>query len=227
MKKSDIIAATKSLPLLIPFLGFILTIIFIQTDGTEKIIPIAGLLIAFVIIGMIFGWGRIAIFIVSIGLGFGAVLMNSDDGEQRLRMLLDDGSVKSDEPTDIIGRASDVPDILPDGFRLIVDVEGIRTPRFCSISKGILSVRVRGERNSRIASGSGVRMTCFPRREEMFRNPGGFRHVDFLDGEGIDATCNLKSALLLETSQEKYSPAPSTLREIRNDLIGAVSDHLP
>lgn len=155
-------------------------------------------------------------------IGLGAVQLDSDQDPHRLRSLLDRGLILSDEPVSIIGSVPRVPEIFPDGFQFDLETDSVATPRFCATSRGRLSVRVKTGAASSISSGSKIRVSCFLRREDIFRNPGGFRQLEFLDGEDRDATCNLKSTLLLEIADGQTDLNGFDLGQLRNRAISEI-----
>ena len=219
---SRIDGTTKSLPLLIPFVGFTIAIVLMQSSGIQMWMRIGLPLLLVLVAIALFGLKSSLVLCAAMIFGVGAVLIDAEDDPQRLRSLLDRGVIAGDEPVSIIGSVSRTSEILPDGLRFEINVESIGTPRFCATSSGRLSVRVKSAEASTISSGSIVRVACFPRREEIFRNPGGFRHIEFLDGEDIDATCNLKSALLIEMSDLQPSSNGFDLGRFRNARISEI-----
>jgi competence protein ComEC len=212
---------TDAVPLLIPSVGFMGTLLSFQTGW-----PPGPYLFLFLIIA-----GSIALVTKSrlgsmIGLmigviaGFSVLLVHNADDSGRLRHLLSEQEIDSEEPAELLGIVKTSPDILPDGFRFIIDTSAVVTPRFCSSVSGTVAVRVRTKTASpAIVAGEKVSIACFPRRDEMFRNPGGFSYVAHLDAEGLDAVCSLKSDRLIESFGDTDVGIRSVIGTFRNALI--------
>jgi competence protein ComEC len=71
-----------------------------------------------------------------------------------------------------------------------------------------------------LRSGARLRAACHLMREENFRNPGGLSRLEILDAQELDATCTLKSPLLIEKiGEENNFVSLAPLYGIRKDLI--------
>lgn len=219
MKGSRPIPITRTVPLLMPISGFLISLALMQSvewGSLMKIVFVIGVSIG---IGIILGLRSLCIFLSGCILGCLLLIVHADDGSDMLRTLMVRGDVRTDEPVELIGVVRDVPEISPKGFSFELDTRSVVTSRFCMPSRGAVSIRVTGrDSKSPISAGSAVRVTCVPRREEMFRNPGGFSYVEHLELEGIDAACNLKSPMLIEVS--------SGTDRMRFDVLGAFRNHV-
>lgn len=220
MKSSRPIPITRTVPLLMPVSGFLISLALMQSvewGSLMKIVFVIGVSIG---IGIILGLRSLCIFLSGCILGGLLLIVHADDGSDMLRTLMVRGDVRTDEPVEVMGIVRDVPEISPKGFSFELDVRSVVTSRFCMPSRGAVSVQVTGsDSKSPIGAGSTVRVACVPRRDEMFRNPGGFSYVEYLEFEGIDAVCNLKSPMLMEVSSGNDRMRFNALGEFRNHVI--------
>lgn len=211
---------TSSVPLLVPSAGFLATVALMQSEPIGDPVPFVWILVASIasLAAILRRWTVLALLIGVIS-GATVVIASTDEDTRRVRALIDRGLVKSDEPVELMGWVKGVPNLFPGGFGFELATDGITTPRMCAPASGKVAFRVRSNRvTPGISSGDRIRVACFPRREEMFRNPGGFSYVGFMDAEGIDAMCSLKSELLVETTYRNVGGIPRLLGEFRNEV---------
>jgi competence protein ComEC len=132
------------------------------------------------------------------------------DSPDRIRQLIDDGRLISGDPIEVEGRLTGAPEPGPDGYFLVVKTERVLEGGSEIAAGG--HVRIFVPLNSEEASydfsnlnlshGSRVRIACLLEREDRYLNPGVYPRKLLLDRQGIDATANLKSPLLIEKIAE-------------------------
>ena len=221
MKSLDPIPIIRAVPLLIPVSGLLMTVAVMQSPSLIFYLPILILVsVAVIVIASAYDAESVLLFMSGCFLGLFVIHLHADHEPDRLRDLMDRHELRREGPVEILGVVGAVPEIAPSGFSFVLKVRAVSEVRFCRLTRGDLSVRVMGHHgDAKMRPGQWARVACVPRREEMFRNPGGFRFVDHLDGEGIDAVCMLKSPLLIETSKQSIPAGRALLGEFRNTAI--------
>lgn len=152
----------------------------------------------------------------------------------RLKILYDSEKLKSGEPVELIGVAVEKPELAVGGFFLLVRAEKIAfndTEQTVS-GKVRLFLPARDEQTAQeyeqlqLGYGTKIRVFCELNREEKFQNPGGLSNKEILDQQGIDATANVKSPLLIENvGKTSTFPPFEWLAERRQNLILEFKKH--
>lgn len=151
--------------------------------------------------------GSLFIIIAFFVLGASCLsLENAGIRGDRLRVLIDSGSLPSGEPVEIEGHVVGAPESMPDGVLITVAAEKIIHRRQSQTVSGNarLFVSVADERAAAdlgkldLQPGSRIAAACNLVREDEYINPGVPSRIELLDREGIDATAMVKSPLLIE-----------------------------
>lgn len=122
----------------------------------------------------------------------------------RLRILYDNGTIRSGDPIEIEGVLTERPEPSIDGVFLDLRAEHIvyqRDRREVSGHVRLFLPRSESDFKSEISDlkyGSRIRVACKLTREDAFLNPGVMRRKDMLDLLGVDAAGSIKSTLLVE-----------------------------
>ncbi|MBX7055296.1 MAG: ComEC/Rec2 family competence protein [Pyrinomonadaceae bacterium] len=131
----------------------------------------------------------------------------------RVRVLLDNGSIATGAPIVMEGVLSRSPEPRPDGLIADIDASKITFRR----SERSVSGRVRlyvpltngvDNADQGLGYGTSVRVACRISRDDGFLDPGVKPRRQLLDRIGIDATCNAKSRLLVEPIAEEQVFVP-------------------
>ena len=153
--------------------------------------------------------GAGSLFVIFAFFILGAVCLSLENRAirgDRLRVLIDSGSLPSGEPVEIEGRVVGAPESMPDGVLITVAAEKIIHGGRSQTASGNarLFVSVVDERAESdledldLQAGSRIVAACNLVREEQYINPGVPSRIELLDREGIDATATVKSPLLIE-----------------------------
>jgi competence protein ComEC len=124
----------------------------------------------------------------------------------RIRRLISSGDIASSDVVELTGTLSAAPELTADGSLVLVAVDRISyrghersasgTVRFFTVARDTVSA---GEYDALdLRYGSVIRVACNIKREEEFQNPGVIPRTRLLDRQGIDASCIVKSPLLIE-----------------------------
>ncbi len=121
----------------------------------------------------------------------------------RVRVLIDNGSITSGAPIELEGVLSRSPEPMPDG--LIADVStskiafrGTETSVSGRIRLYLPRANGSGIEDRALRYGSLIRAACRISRDDGFLDPGVVSRKQMLDRIGIDASCTVKSRLLVE-----------------------------
>lgn len=158
----------------------------------------------------------------------------------RLKVLYDNGSIKSGSPVEIEGVLLGRPEPLIDGEFLMLRTESLRSKdneqkvsgnvRLFVPAKVEPSESQISDLKSEISDlkyGSRVRIACNLTREDEFLNPGVLTKREILDRLGVDATSSVKSQLLIEHIADEsvflplawvYDQRASLIDDFRNNL---------
>ncbi|MBV9215805.1 MAG: ComEC/Rec2 family competence protein [Acidobacteria bacterium] len=123
----------------------------------------------------------------------------------RIRVLYDSGVVESGSPVDVEGVVQGAPEPSVDGSFLNLRVDALRAAGAERVSSGNVRIFVPSSEDAELSAhisqlkyGSRIRVSCELEREDEFLNPGVMPKREMLDRQDIDATCTVKSALLIE-----------------------------
>jgi competence protein ComEC len=151
----------------------------------------------------------------------------------RLKILIDENRITSNDPIEIEGVLRGKPELSADGFFLELKAQKITYKNAEHTVSGLIRLFAASE-NSEIADeyarlnlqyGSRIRVACKLRREETYLNPGVISRLKIHDEQGIDATATIKSPFLIEKIGDETIFAPlAWIYEQRQNLIIEFSD---
>ncbi|MDQ3321879.1 MAG: competence protein ComEC family protein, partial [Acidobacteriota bacterium] len=171
-------------------------------------------------------------FIAVGGLHF--QIENQTTAAHRLKKLYDAEQINSGDPIEITGVLQSKPELAAGGFFLELKTEkAIYKSSEIKISGKIRLFAPIGEKQIEeeykrlnLEYGSIVRLACNLRREDSFLNAGVASQKEILDQREIDATCVIKSPLLVENIGNAQTFAPlGWLSDRREDLIVKFRDN--
>ncbi|MEQ1923368.1 MAG: ComEC/Rec2 family competence protein [Pyrinomonadaceae bacterium] len=196
--------------------------------------------IVFLISALIFRTKPIATIFVSLALASaGAALFLCEmkqNNESRLKMLYDTGTIRSGSPVEVEGVLLGRPEPSADGSFLTLKSKSIRyrgNDRIVSGNVRIFMPQSESEISnikseiSNLKYGSRIRAACNLEREDEYLNPGVLPKREILDRLGIDATCSLKSSMLVEHIADEsvflplawvYDQRAALIDDLRNGL---------
>jgi len=192
-------------PLVILATAFAIGVLAANFLAIDLYLPVVAVVLACAI-AMAFRASSIGV--TAVVLGFVAAGMLSISAERqsispdRIRSLYDGGRVESATPVEIEGVLSTFPESAVEGSFLTLSTTRLSVRGEYIDTSGRVRVFVpRTEAESgivRLIYGSRVRVACHLQREDEYRNPGVPPRREILDRQGIDATCSVKSAFLVE-----------------------------
>ncbi|HQX54542.1 MAG TPA: ComEC/Rec2 family competence protein [Pyrinomonadaceae bacterium] len=150
---------------------------------------------------------------------------NSGVRSNRIRSLIDNGLVATDSPVELEGVVFRAPEPQSEGMVVDIDTSNIiyRGSDRSVAGRVRLYLPQTSEPISSIRDlnyGSRIRVTCRISRDDAFQNPGVRNRKEMLDRIGIDATCSVKSDLLVEeVSVESVFLPLKWIYDVRSNLI--------
>lgn len=126
--------------------------------------------------------------------------------DTRLRRMLEDHRISSGDPVEIEGTVEGGTEPAPNGFYLTLRSSLLTIEQKQISATGrvrVFAISTNGDTRQEyeeldLQHGTRLRLVCRIKREDSFRNPGVSSRRELLDRQGIDATCSVKSPLLLE-----------------------------
>jgi competence protein ComEC len=157
-----------------------------------------------------------------------ASIANQTSSENQLKNLYDSSKITSGDPIEVEGVLIKPPELLVGGMFVLMKAESV-TYKGKSVEvfgnirlfTPIADENVNREyRELDLQYGSRILTACEMKREDNFRNPGINSRKEILDQQQIDATCTLKSPLLIEklSDSEGFSPIATAYR-FRQSII--------
>ena len=159
-------------------------------------------------------------------------------GADRIRLLYDNGTIRSGDPVEVEGVLSGRPELSADGVFLSLRTEKIShrgTERKVSGKVRLFlpeNERAAAENNfkfeiSDLKYGSRLRIACKLNREDAFLNPGVIQKREILDRLRIDATGSIKSTMLVEKIVDESVFLPlAWVYDQRANLIDSFRENL-
>jgi competence protein ComEC len=152
----------------------------------------------------------------------GAVLTTlekKDIPDNRLKRLLEQGSIGVGEPVEVTGVINGNVDYALDGIYFTLRVEQVRYSSVdmrasgsLALMAGFQSETARNEYEElELRHGARLRMMTTLRREDSFRNPGVALFTEYLDRKGYDAKSFIKSPSLIERLDDERVFLPLAL----------------
>ena len=126
--------------------------------------------------------------------------------EDRIKQIYDEGRIASGTPVEIEGELIGLPEPAYDGVFIRLAASKLTAKKVDQTASGIVRMFLPldgPEQREDLASldlrsGTTVRTACELIREDQYLNPGVMPRRQLLDQQGIDATCTVKSPLLIE-----------------------------
>jgi competence protein ComEC len=206
----------------------ILTGKYLETDWKAAL----GTSLFFGILTAVFFKQKFAVFFAALAFiaagAFCFQIKNQTISADRIKKIYDEKRLESGEPVEVEGVLRGRHEEAVGGFFIEVEAERLiykNTPQKVS---GIIRffAPVTDERTTReyeqlnLRYGARIRAACHLTREDNFRNPGVASRREILDQQGIDATCAIKSPLLVENvGADSPFFDLEWLYEIRKNLI--------
>ncbi|MBK7393928.1 MAG: ComEC/Rec2 family competence protein [Chloracidobacterium sp.] len=195
---------------------------------------------ALLILTLIFRTKSIATIFISIAfIAGGTVLFQCEvkqNSDKRIKTLYDNGLLRSGSPVEIEGVLLGRPEPSADGAFLTFKSTTLRyrgNDRIVSGNVRIFLPHSESEISnlkseiSNLKYGSRIRAACNLEREDEYLNPGVLPKREMLDRLGIDATCSLKSSVLVEHIADEsvflplawvYDQRAALIDDLRNGL---------
>ncbi len=157
--------------------------------------------------------GAATFFVTSAFLLTGAGLAAMEKlsvGSDRLKALIDHGTIAAREPVELTGVLERYPESAPGGFYLTLRAEHLRMKGVEKLVSGVVTLLL--PVNEKIAQedyhrlelryGARVRVMTVLNRADNFRNPGVSKFTEYLERRGYDATGYVKSPLLIDRGDD-------------------------
>ena len=124
----------------------------------------------------------------------------------RLRALIDQGTIAFGEPVELTGVLARDPESAPFGFFLTLRAEQLRRKDLDRTASGVVTLLLPVQdqqtkddyQKLELRYGARVRVMTVLNRADNYRNPGVSRFTEYLDRKGYDAAGYVKSPLLIE-----------------------------
>jgi competence protein ComEC len=148
--------------------------------------------------------------------------------DDRIKRIYDEGRFESGTPVELEGSLIGRPEPAYDGAFIRIWVRGLTARKIEQPTSGVVRAFIplsEAEQKGDLAfldlrSGTTIRTACELLREDQFLNPGVMPRRQLLDQQGIDATCTVKSPLLIEVvSRPNWTSPIDLVYEQRAKLI--------
>nr|MBA2525486.1 ComEC/Rec2 family competence protein [Pyrinomonadaceae bacterium] len=163
-----------------------------------------------------------------------ALMEKRDVSSDRLKALIDRGTIAAGEPVELTGVLGRYPESAPGGFYLTLRAEQLRMKDVDKIVSGVVTLllpvheKITEEDYQRLELryGARVRVMTVLNRADNFRNPGVSKLTEYLERRGYDATGYVKSPLLIERMDDEPVFLPlSWLYQWRQQLEAQIVSH--
>ncbi|MEQ1764754.1 MAG: ComEC/Rec2 family competence protein, partial [Pyrinomonadaceae bacterium] len=155
--------------------------------------------------------------------------------EDRIKRIYEEGRIASGTPVEIEGRLIGLPEPAYDGavirlkaFRIVATKNAVAASGQVRMFVPLSEPEQKADLASLdLRSGATIRTACELLREDQYLNPGVMPRRQLLDQQGIDATCTVKSPLLIEVVAQPTLRSPFDLvYEQRAKLIEEFRERL-
>ncbi len=176
--------------------------------------------------------GSKARYVALLGVLFAGAFIHqfqiSNVAEDRIMRIYDEGRVDSGSPVEIEGKLIGLPEPAYEGVFIRIEAAKLKAKRSEQNASGVLRMFVplssdaqRSDLDSLdLRSGTTIRTACELLREDQYLNLGVMPRRQLLDQQSIDATCTVKSPLLIEiVSRPNWSSPIDLVYEQRAKLI--------
>lgn len=222
LPRSDITNKFSMFPLLWAAIAFGFGIVVAELTDSDWRIWI-GIAIAFGMAASIGRKGRSANYVALASVFFAGAgvyqFQVANIADDRIRRIYDEGRTASGSPVEVEGRLIGLPEPAFDGAFLELAVERLTARKETHAASGVVRMFVplaEPEQQAELAildlrSGVTIRTACELLREDQYLNPGVMQRRQLLDQQEIDATCTVKSPLLIEVIERPSWPSPIDL----------------
>lgn len=166
---------------------------------------------------------------VAAGIVSYGIELRQNDRPERVRTIYDSGLIASGEPVEVEGVLTATPEPAVDGYFVTLRSERLSYRGIDRLASGNVRIFVPGpiHRTSDLKYGSRIRVACSLEREDKYLNPGVIARRELLDRLGVDATCSVKSSLLMEHIADESVFLPlAWVYEQRGRLIESFRENL-
>lgn len=152
----------------------------------------------------------------------------------RLKELIDQGTLAVSEPVELTGALERYPEPAPASFYLTLRVDQLRTKGVERSAAGVVALLLPVSKKTfaqdyerlELRYGARVRLMTFLNRADNFRNPGVSKLTEYLDRKGYDVSGVIKSPLLIERLDDEPVILPlAWLYEWRQQLERQIVSH--
>ena len=218
-------------PLMWAAIAFAFGIVLAELSGTDWRIWI-GLSAGFGLVSHFARSSRFGGYAALIGVTFAGAFIHQfqiwNVADDRIKRIYDEGRIESGTPVEIEGRLLGRPEPAYDGAFIRISVRDLTARKVEQPASGIVRAFIplsEAEQKADLASldlrsGTNIRTACELLREDQYLNPGVMPRRRLLDQQGIDATCTVKSPLLIEVvSRPNWTSPIDLVYEQRARLI--------
>ena len=151
----------------------------------------------------------------------------------RVRSLIDAGSIPNGAPVEIEGDLISPPEHTAEGYTITVAAQRISFKNKNKSASGRVKIyvqlstieSVKEFEDLALDHGSRISVATELSREEQYQNPGVASRIEMMDRQGIDAVATLKSPLLIENLGDSSKLAPlRTAYDLRQYLLERFHD---
>jgi len=152
----------------------------------------------------------------------------------RLKALIDHGTIAAGEPVELTGVLERYPESVPGGFYLTLRAKRLRMKDAERIVSGLVtlllpvheSLTEQDYQKLELRYGARVRVMTVLNRADNFRNPGVSKFTEYLERRGYDAAGYVKSPLLIErVDDDPVFPPLAWLYQWRQRLETQIVSH--
>jgi len=168
-----------------------------------------------IVLALLVRYSSISNFIVVSAFFFAGVFCYQFEigtiADNRVRRIYDESRIASGTPVEIEGALIGRPEPAYDGAFIKLALDSMSHRRAVFPASGTVRLflplgteeQISDLRSKDLRSGDVIRTACELIREDQYLNPGVMPRRQLLDQQGIDATCTVKSPLLIEVDGER------------------------
>jgi competence protein ComEC len=209
-------------PLMWAAIAFAFGIVLAQLSGVDWRIW-AGLSIVFGLVSYFASPSRSSSYAALVSVFFAGALIHQyqiwNVADDRIKRIYDEGRIASGTPVEFEGQLIGRPEPTYDGVFIRISVGKLTAKKTEHSASGVVRMFIplsEAEQKADLAlldlrSGTTIRTACEVLREDQYLNPGVMPRRQLLDQQGIDATCTVKSPLLIEVVQRPNWTLPIDL----------------
>lgn len=162
-----------------------------------------------------------------------AYLEKQNIAPDRVKLLIDHGEIRQDQPVEVTGVLLREPEAGPNSLYFQLDVEQIKSRSVEIKASGVVALIAHSTTSTShdyaqlsLRYGARIRVMTRLERTNNFRNPGVSQFTDYLDSRGFDAGAAVKSPLLIERLDDERVFVPlALLFDWRRTLQNEIDSH--